>query len=284
MGGVTKQIEYGFDISCLVLQPTDFHCLLDVHPDQRQHIQYESEFRASGSISHALTHDNFGNRMRRITAGPGQIVLSCRGVLQNSGQPEFVPATTRELLISELPGDVLPYLLPSRYCDIEHLSNFAWQQFGSVAPGVERVRAIGNWVHNHIVFGYPHARATRTATEAFNERRGVCRDFAHRAITLCRCLNMPARYVNGYLGDIGVPCNPAPMDFNAWFEVYLDGGWFTFDARHNIPRIGRIVVARGRDAADVAMIHSFGPHMLQSFQVISNVWSAPDVTALEIAA
>ncbi len=169
--------------------------------------------------------------------------------------------------MERLPEDSLVYLLGSRYCDTEKLSEFAWSQFGATPLGWSRVQAVCDFVHQHLTFGYQHARATRTAFEAFQERLGVCRDFAHLAITLCRCLNIPARYCTGYLGDIGIPPINAPMDFSGWFEAYLDGQWYTFDARHNVPRIGRVLIARGRDAADVAISMTFGPCTLQSFKV-----------------
>ena len=158
----------------------------------------------------------------------------------------------------------------SRYCDTQKLSDLAWSRFGAIEGGWQKVQAICDYVHGHLEFGYHHARNDRTASEGHAERRGVCRDFAHLAVTLCRCMNIPARYCTGYLGDIGVPRDPAPMDFSAWFEVYLDGRWYTFDARHNHPRIGRIVIARGRDAADVAISTGFGFTQLSRFSVITD--------------
>ena len=169
--------------------------------------------------------------------------------------------------MADLPDDTLQFLLGSRYIETDLLSQTAWDLFGDVTPGWTRVQAICDFVHARLTFGYEDARATRTAAQAFAERVGVCRDFAHLAIAFCRCMNLPARYCNGYLGDIGAPANPAPMDFNAWFEVFLDGAWHTFDARHNAPRIGRILIARGRDATDVPLVNSFGPHNLASFEV-----------------
>ena len=178
---------------------------------------------------------------------------------------------------------MLAYLLGSRYCETDHLSAMAWREFGSLQPGWTRVQAIVDFVHDRIKFGYPFARSTRTAAEAYEERIGVCRDFAHLTIALCRCLNIPARYVNGYLGDIGVPKDPAPMDFSAWCEIYLGGKWYAFDARHNKPRIGRIPVAYGRDATDVSLIHTFGPHVLNTFKI----WTdevVPDAASASAAA
>jgi transglutaminase-like putative cysteine protease len=161
------------------------------------------------------------------------------------------------------------YLLGSRYCDTEKLRDIAWPLFGSIPDGWQRVQAVCDYVHSRLQFGYHHARCDRTAAEAHEERVGVCRDFAHLAITFCRCLNIPARYCTGYLGDIGVPRDPAPMDFSAWFEAFLGGRWYTFDARHNHPRIVRILIARGRDAADVAISTTFGSAQLASFSVIT---------------
>jgi transglutaminase-like putative cysteine protease len=171
--------------------------------------------------------------------------------------------------VPELPDDTLVYLLGSRYCDTQKLSDFAWSLFGSIDGGWQRVQAICDYTHDRIRFGYNFARSDRTASEGHQERVGVCRDFAHLAVALCRCMNIPARYCTGYLGDIGVPRDPAPMDFSAWFEAYIGGKWYTFDARHNHPRIGRIVVARGRDAADVAISTAFGPTKLVRFNVVT---------------
>ncbi len=169
--------------------------------------------------------------------------------------------------VENLPEESLVYLLGSRYCDTDNLSQIAWQLFGHTTPGWPRVQAVCDFVHRHLQFGYQFARATRTASEAYHERQGVCRDFAHLAVTLCRCLNIPARYCTGYLGDIGVPPVDAPMDFSGWFEAYVGGTWYTFDARHNVPRIGRVLIARGRDAADVAISMTFGPTTLTQFKV-----------------
>jgi len=211
--------------------------------------------------------DGFGNLCTRLVAPPGLIRITADGVVNDRGLPESVVTGAQQISVERLPEEVLVYLLGSRYCDTDRLSEFAWGQFGATRPGWARVQAVCDFVHQHLTFGYQFARATRTAFEAFQERLGVCRDFAHLAITLCRCLNIPARYCTGYLGDIGIPPVEAPMDFSGWFEAYLDGQWYTFDARHNVPRIGRVLIARGRDAADVAISMSFGPCTLQSFKV-----------------
>jgi transglutaminase-like putative cysteine protease len=214
--------------------------------------------------------DSFGNRGVRLVSPAGVTRLKTSAFVRDSGLPDVVRPDAREVPVQELPTDVLRYLVGSRYCEVDKLGSFAWAQFGTVKPGWTRVQAIFDFVHNHLEFGYPHARATRSAAEGLEERLGVCRDFTHLSIALLRAMNIPARYCNGYLGDIGVPPDPAPMDFNAWTEVYLDGHWYTFDARHNMPRIGRIVVARGLDAADIPMIHTFGPHWLQEFTVMTD--------------
>jgi transglutaminase-like putative cysteine protease len=214
--------------------------------------------------------DSFGNRCVRLVSPAGVTRLKTSAFVRDSGLPDVVRPDAREVPVQELPTDVLRYLVGSRYCEVDKLGSFAWAQFGTVKPGWTRVQAIFDFVHNHLEFGYPHARATRSAAEGLEERLGVCRDFTHLSIALLRAMNIPARYCNGYLGDIGVPPDPAPMDFNAWTEVYLDGHWYTFDARHNVPRIGRIVVARGLDAADIPMIHTFGPHWLQEFTVMTD--------------
>ena len=172
--------------------------------------------------------------------------------------------------IASLPDDVLLFLVSSRYCDSDKLADFAWTRFGKMAGGSQRVQAICDFVHAKIRFSYPDASPTRCASDSMHEGVGVCRDFAHLAIALCRCMNIPARYCTGYLGDIGVPPDPAPMDFSGWFQVYLSGHWYTFDARHNHPRIGRILMGTGRDAADVALTTSFGRMDLVKFQVISD--------------
>ncbi|MFN3673585.1 MAG: transglutaminase-like domain-containing protein [Bosea sp. (in: a-proteobacteria)] len=269
------QIRYGYRIEIVCEQELPMVTLLDVHPSRRIDLIRPDEMLVtslrdpSRPVRVGQYLDQFGNICRRIVAPPGGVLLQSEGVAHDSGEPDPIAVDAREVPPSQLPDEALVYLLGSRYCETDKLSGTAWSLFGHLEPGWARVQAVVDFVHNHLTFGYHFARSTRTAAEAFEERVGVCRDFAHLAVALCRCLNIPARYCNGYLGDIGVPANPAPMDFNAWFEVYLGRRWYTFDARHNTPRIGRIVIARGRDATDVAMVSSFGPHMLGAFEVVT---------------
>lgn len=215
----------------------------------------------------ATYRDGFGNLCTRLVAPPGLIKIGTDALINDTGYPDLVVPHARQISVEHLPEDMLVYLLQSRYCDTDRLSGIAWNLFGGVPGGWARVQAVCDFVHGHLTFGYPFARSTRTAFEAYEERVGVCRDFAHLAIAFCRCLNIPARYCTGYLGDIGIPPVDAPMDFSGWFEAYLEGGWYTFDARHNVPRIGRVIIATGRDAADVAISTTFGPCSLQSFKV-----------------
>lgn len=203
-------------------------------------------------------------------APTGRLIISTRLAVMDPGTVDVVSPAAWQRRVEDLPDEMLIYLLGSRYCDTDRLSDRAWALFGQRPKGWTLVQAICDFVHERIQFGYEHARATRTASEAFEEQRGVCRDYAHLAITLCRCLNIPARYCTGYLGDIGVPPPYGPMDFAAWFEVYLDDNWHTFDARSNTPRIGRILMARGRDATDVAIATTFGPCTLAGFRVFTD--------------
>jgi transglutaminase-like putative cysteine protease len=271
------EIRAGYDIAFQCFQETPMVLLLSVEPVRVRDLLSEHRIRFSPDVASRDYVDMFGNTCTRIVAPPGLIEIRNDFLIADSGLPDAVAPDARQLEVSELPDDVLIYLLGSRYCDTEKLSELAWSLFGAVTPGWQRVQAICDYVHQRICFGYHHARGDRTAWEGHEERTGVCRDFAHLAVTLCRCMNIPARYCTGYLGDIGVPVDPAPMDFSAWFEVYLDGRWFTFDARHNHPRIGRIAMARGRDAADVAISTNFGAVQLARFSVITE--EAPPAAA-----
>jgi len=259
-------IRYGYEITLTCAQPTALVCLLSVHEDRKADIRVPETIFTMPEVPTTTYHDLFGNRCRRLVAPAGDLTLWGDATIEDGGKPDEIVASARELAVAELPDESLVYLMGSRYCETDRLSQTAWDMFGKIAPGWGRVQSICDFVHSHIRFDYMQARSTRTAFEAFNEQVGVCRDFAHLALTLCRCLNIPARYVNGHLGDIGVPVVD-PMDFSAWIEVYLDGRWHTFDPRNNVPRVGRIVVARGRDAADIPLINSFGPHLLKSFRV-----------------
>lgn len=220
-------------------------------------------------VSRTVYIDDFGNRCTRLIAPPGRLSLWNRFVIRDSGIPERLPIEAYQHPVDQLPKDTLLYLLGSRYCETQRLSDLAWSLFGGYWEGWPRVEAILNYVHGHLLFSYQNARDDRTAFEAHQEQTGVCRDFAHLAIALCRCMNIPARYCTGYLGDIGVPRDPAPMDFSAWFEVYLSGQWWPLDARHNQPRTGRILMARGRDAVDTAISTAFGNARLKEFSVIT---------------
>lgn len=260
-------IRLGYEIAIDCAEATPVISLLEIHEERQADIKRQTRVLTSPSVPTQLYHDLYGNTCRRFTAPGGGFRILYDAVVEDSGAADEVNALAREVPVAELPDDVLCYLLGSRYCETDHLSDLAWQVFGPVPPGWARVQAIVDYVHNRLSFGYGYARPTRTAAQAHEERVGVCRDFAHLAITLCRCMNIPARYANGYLGDIGVPVDPAPMDFSAWLEVFLDGKWYTFDPRHNMPRIGRVVIARGRDATDVPLLHSFGPHRLSLFKV-----------------
>jgi transglutaminase-like putative cysteine protease len=262
-------IRYGCEFALFVQGFTPAFFLVDLHPDRRGDIVSEHVFSTVPTLPLRISHDAFGNMVQRCALPPGETTVRLSGCVRDSGLPDTRDAFAAAMPIHELPGDITTYLNGSRYCETDKLGSVAWNMFGHLQPGQGMVQAICDFTHNRLTFDYQQARATRTALEAYEERVGVCRDFTHLAMTLCRCMNIPARYVNGYLGDIGVPPDPAPMDFNAWFEVYLGGRWLTFDARHNQARIGRIIIARGRDACDVPMVQTFGPHVLKSFRVVT---------------
>ena len=261
------QIRLGYDLVYRCPQPTPMILTLTVHSSRANDLLVVDRMVTTPRLPLAGYRDLFGNWCTRVLLPAGDTRISADGVASDSGQPDPVVPTARQTPLEALPEDSLVFLLGSRYCETDHLSPIAWSLFGNAPTGWGRVQAICDFVHGHITFGYEHARSTKTAWEVYRERKGVCRDFAHLAITLCRCMNIPARYCTGYLGDIGVPASDAPMDFSGWFEAYLDGQWNTFDARHNTPRIGRVLIARGRDAADVAISTAFGACSLQKFVV-----------------
>jgi len=260
------RIAIGYELHFAVPAPTPMLLLLHVYPG-RYGMPQPEQLTISPATPFEMFVDRYGNRCTRMVAASGPLILANNGVVEVDGLPDAVNYNAVQHQIQELPLDTLSYLSASRYCEVDRLSEFAWQQFGQGPTGYLRAQAVCNFVHNHIQFGYQFAHASKSAYDVFHARQGVCRDFAHLGIALCRCLGMPARYATGYLGDIGVPSDPAPMDFSAWFEVYLSGTWYTFDARHNHPRIGRIVMAYGHDASDTALTTSFGPTTLQQFKV-----------------
>lgn len=262
-------IRGGYEIGLKVEASTPFVAMLNVRPERFQDLRSPHAIMNDRGIPMQHYHDAFGNFCTRLTLPSGTTTISCNFLMHDSGLADIECPDAVQHEVADLPHEVLQYLLGSRYCETDHLSNIAWGLFGHIPAGWQRVRAIVDFVHRHLTYGYEHARATRTAYEAYNERVGVCRDFAHLAVALCRCMNIPARYCSGYLGDIGVEPLDVPMDFHAWFEAYLGGTWHSFDARHQVPRIGRILMACGRDAADTALTTAFGPLQLVSFRVLT---------------
>jgi transglutaminase-like putative cysteine protease len=263
-------IRAGFQITYDCPAPSPMLMMLGVHPTRQKDLITPCILRADQDARLGTYCDSFGNVCNRALLPVGRTTLSTSFIIEDSGLPDPVLPDARLAAVEDLPDEVAVFLLGSRYCETDRMSNLAWSLFGNTPPGWARVQAIVDYVHDRIEFGYQHARCTKTAFEAHEERRGVCRDFAHLAVTLCRCMNVPARYCTGYLGDIGIPPVDAPMDFSAWFEVFLDGAWRTFDARHNTPRIGRILMAHGRDATDTAITTSFGGACLVDFQVMTD--------------
>lgn len=261
------KIHVGFDLTYEIAHPTPMIFMLNVHPSRAADLITPDRLRIAPSRSITPYIDGFGNKCVRLLAPPGELRVASDTIVSDSGRADRVDVGAEEHAVADLPHDALVYLLASRYCEADSMMDKAWEIFGQAPRGWRRVQAICDFVHSHITFGYEHADATRGAMRSFVEQRGVCRDFAHLAVTFCRCLNIPARYCTGYLGDIGVPPDPAPMDFSAWFEAFVGGRWYTFDARHNMPRVGRVLIARGRDAADVAISTTFGKTRLKSFIV-----------------
>jgi transglutaminase-like putative cysteine protease len=270
-------IRIGYDIALGLPNPSTIVFLLRVHSSRESRLVGAENFRIEPQLGVEDYLDAFGNRCGRVNAPAGTIRFLNHAIVRDSGEPDAYAPEAEESGPGEITTDTLSFILPSRYCEVDsELLDFAWKRFAAITPGWARVQAICDFVHSHIRFDYQMARANRTALDAFKERVGVCRDFTHLAITLCRCLNIPARYVTGYLGDIGVPPLPDPMDFSAWFEVYLGGRWYSFDARHNQRRIGRIVIGRGRDAVDVPITMVFGSHQLEKFSVVTEALKLND--------
>ena len=263
-------IQLGYDIRFQTVSAVPMVALLNVHPSRRPDLRGPDLLRSEPPLFINQYSDSFGNTCSRFVAPAGDLRLYNSFVIEDSGRPDPVNPEARQMPVDSLPEDILRFLLASRYCETDLLSNTAFRMFGHTPPGWVRVQAICDWVHEHVTFGYSFARSTKSAVEVLADRKGVCRDFQHLAIAFCRCLNIPARYATGYLGDIGVPTSDTPMDFSAWFEVYLDGRWWTFDARHKAPRIGRVLMAVGRDAADVAITTSFGVATLTQFTIVTD--------------
>ena len=270
-------IKVGFDISYEVWARTPMILMLSMHPSLDRLVRRKETLLAEPDVAMEHFTDGFGNRCTRIVAPPGIIRLFGQAVVEDDGLTDPVVPDAIQHAVEDLPFQTLQFLLPSRYCEMEKLSDLAWKLFGQTPPGWARVQAICTWVHAHITFGYHFARDDKSAFDVYSEQKGVCRDFMHLAVTFCRCLNIPARYATGYLGDFGVPVDGA-MDFSAWFEVFLGGQWHTFDARHDARRIGRVLMATGRDATDVALTTTFGKHALRNFVVISD-----EITEAELA-
>jgi transglutaminase-like putative cysteine protease len=261
------KLRVGYELQYEFPQPTPIIATLNIHFTRVSDLATPDHIVVRPSAPISGYRDMFGNWCSRFVAPAGPMLISTDSIVRDSGRPDPVVPDARQIPVEELPEEALVFLLASRFCESDRLLDLAWSLFGAAAPGWPRVQAICDFVHNHIVFGYEHARVTRTALEAYQERCGVCRDYTHLAVAFCRALNIPARYCTGYLSDIGTPPPYAPGDFAAWFEAYLGGTWQTFDPRNNVPRIGRILLARGRDAADVAIVTTFGPNALRTFRV-----------------
>jgi transglutaminase-like putative cysteine protease len=262
-------IRIGYDLTFEFPSPTAMTLMLYVHPERATDLVEPEKIIVEPETPIQDFRDVFGNRVGKIVAPAGALRIRSESFIRDDGLLDAQNPSAQQQPVAELPPDVLQYLMASRYCEVDRLGFIAWDLFGKTDPGWARAKAICNWCQANVKFGYAFARPTKTAWETYVERTAVCRDFMHLAVTFCRCLNIPARYATGYLGDIGVPVSPDPMDFSAFFEIYLDGRWWPMDARHNIPRLGRVLMARGRDATDVALTTSFGPSKLVKFAVVT---------------
>ena len=260
-------IRIGFEFVFEVPAPSPMLLMLSLRPERETSVRRAGGLRVEPDVPIERFTDSFGNQCGRLVAPAGRLRLWDDAIVEDSGRPDAIAPPAEQHAIEDLPHEILVYLLASRHCEVDRLSEIAWGLFGAAPMGWGRVQAICRWVHENVHFGYEFSRPTKTAHDVYMERTGVCRDFNHLALTFCRCLNIPARYATGYLGDIGVPPSTTPMDFSGWFEVYLGGRWHTCDARHNVPRIGRILMAHGRDAVDVALTTSFGVTVLEKFAV-----------------
>jgi len=272
-------IRIGYELVYSFPQDTAMILMLNTHFSRASDMVVPDHLKTEPNIPVRPYRDSFGNWCTRLLAPAGRLKIYGSGVVSDSGQPDAVNKYAEQHPVNDLPEEALIFLLGSRYCEVDVLTNMAWNLFGNLPPGWARVQGICDWVNQHITFNYQQARSTRTAEQAYQEKIGVCRDFAHLAVTFCRCMNIPARYCTGYIPDIGVPV-VLPMDFAAWFEAYIGGQWYTFDPRNNMARIGRILMARGRDAADVAISTSFGPGWLEQFTVVCEETQHVDAAAV----
>jgi len=263
-------IRAGYDIAFATDRCVPALASLSVHSSRNRDLRTAQRIMTTPDVPMYDYPDSFGNVCTRLTIPAGGITISCGFVIEDAFIPDEVVPDAREVTLEQLPNDVLIYLLGSRYCETDKLSELAWSEFGGVEPGWARVQAIATYTHERIRFDYLQARSTKSAWDAHQEQVGVCRDYAHLAIALCRCMNIPARYCTGYMGDMDLPALVGSMDFSAWFEAYLGGRWYVFDARHNYPRRGRILMARGRDATDVALTNTFGPAQLTRFEIYTD--------------
>jgi transglutaminase-like putative cysteine protease len=276
------RIRLGYELTYAMPRATPMIFVLNVHYSRVSDLMAPDVMRFSPAVLAQAYRDGFGNWCTRIVAPPGQMTISADAIIRDSGEPDREVPSARQMPVEALPEEALVFLLGSRYCETDRLSDIAWKRFEQAPAGWHRVQAICDFVHQHVKFGHEHASPMRTAWDVYRERVGVCRDYAHLAVALCRCMNIPARYCSGYLGDIGVPVNGV-MDFSGWFEAYLEGEWFTFDPRNNVPRIGRVLIARGRDAADVAISTTFGENTLQGFRVWTEEVSGDSLAAAKRA-
>lgn len=264
------RIRIGFEIAVTCKQPTPMLLALYPHTSNNRQVIGSDRLRTEPETPLDLFVDGFANRWARMEAPVGTTRMWSDCIMADTGLPDEFNWDARQHEIAELPPASLLYLKASRFCESDELIEPAWELFGETQPGWARVQAICNWVHNNVLFDYRFGRPTKTAVDVFREGTGVCRDFAHIFIALCRAMNLPARYASGYLSDVGAPV-AGVGDFCAWAEVFIDGRWYTFDPRHNTPRIGRIMMVRGRDAVDVPMITVFGFYELTFFKV----WTEP---------
>lgn len=276
------RIHIGCQLKFALPQSTPMIVMLNAHFSRFSDLEYPDRLMTVPAVPVEGYRDSFGNWCSRLVAPMGEFSLGIDAIVRDPGASDPIDLNALQHEVQHLPTETLLFLLGSRYCETDRLSDDAWRLFGRTPLGWSRVQAVCDFVHNHLTFGYEHSRATRTAFEAYTERRGVCRDFAHLAIAFCRCLNIPARYCTGYITDIGLPPPYPPMDFAAWMEVYLGGRWHAFDPRNNAPRIGRVLIAYGRDAADVPLTHMFGPGTLSGFRVWAEEAGADNVAHFNV--